>query len=129
MKYCKHNMDESACSYCNGVYDRAVQEKQNKQHEKEEIAFEKSKYEELKSKFENFNEDWEEDEYQILYDQLKDLKFKSTKWRRAVYQVSTILGRTRKSIVWHYKHLFILPDHSKAGKNLLAFKKHQKIVV
>jgi len=129
MNYCKHNIDESTCSYCNGVYDKAVQERQSKQHEKEEDTETRIEYEKLKCKFENLGEDWEEDEYQILHTQLKDFKYKSSKWRRAVYQVAITLGRTRKSIVWHYKHLFILPDHSKAGKNLLEFKRKLKLEV
>lgn len=126
MSNCKHGMDESSCAYCNGFYDKLMQDKQMKRKEREEITSERIRYEELKSKFENLNEDWDEDEYQVLYDQLNGLKFQSSKWRRAIYQTAIILGRTRRSIVWHWKHMFVLPDHSKAGKNLLKFKHQMK---
>jgi len=129
MKTCKHNIEESYCTYCNGMDDKKIQEKQSREREKEEITTEKIKYEELKSKFENLREDWEDDEYQILYDQLNGLRYKSTKWRRAIYQTAMILGRTRSSIVWHWKHMFIIKNDPKAGKNLLKFKQLMKIDV
>ncbi len=129
MNNCKHNIDESTCSYCNGTYNKLIEDKHFQQRERETIREAKIKYDLLKSKFESMGEDWEEDEYQILYDQLKDFKFKSSQWRQAIYRTAVILGRTRKSIVWHWKHMFILKDHSKAGKNLLTFKHRMRIGV
>lgn len=122
MTACIHGLDTANCTYCNGDYYAKTAIRQTVAREREEASLEKQKYDLMKNKFDNFFEDWEESEYQVVHDHLDGLRFRSAKWRKAVYAAAIALGRTRKAIVWKAYYIFGTDSSPKAGKNLLAFR-------
>lgn len=123
MSNCIHGMDPRSCTYCNGDYFKKTEIRQAVAREREDASLEKQKYELIKDKFDNYFEDWEEHEYQTVHDYLDGLRFRSAKWRKAVYAAAIVLGRTRKAIVWKAYYIFGNDSSPKAGKNLLEFRR------
>ena len=126
MDLCIHSIEKELCHFCNGGFFREQKIHRKNLQATKEIKEAKRKYDEVKDKFRNHCEDWTEDEYQILYENLRGItNIRSKLFRKVVYKVAIELERTRKSIIWHYKHMFILEDNLKAGKRLLAFKREK----
>jgi len=105
------------------LYESKNRQVRERREQLEDISDIKKKYE-LMRKYENHGEDWSEEEYEVVYDKFKGIvSVKSPQFRKLAYEVAIELGRTRKSIVWHFKHMFILQDNPKAGEKLLEFKR------
>jgi len=78
----------------------------------------------------NDSEDWTEDEYCILFDKFEggNVTRNSKSFKKVVRETAKLLGRTRKSIIWHYMHMFVIPNDPRAGKVLAKFKKDLGII-
>ena len=119
---CIHGVRKETCSQCSGYNDTLTKKEKARKEEDGEIKELKNEYDAL-GKYDNYGEDWSEEEYEVVYNQFKGIaSMRSKGFRKLAYQVALQLGRTRKSIVWHYKHMFMLQDNAKGGKKLMEFK-------
>jgi len=117
-------MDKETCSICNGSQDRFNASEKRRLDESWEVTKAKKAYDAIKDTLKAHGDVWSLDEVTYLYEKMVGLSsMQSKKFRKLAYEVAISLQRTRKSIVWHYKHLFVLDDSPKAGEVLLAFKK------
>lgn len=73
---------------------------------------------------------WTEDEYSSLFDKFEggNVVRTSKSFKKVVRETAKLLGRTRKSIIWHYMHMFVIPNDPKAGQVLSKFKKDLGII-
>lgn len=119
---CLHgNVNKDWCSLCNGTSEKKTTEYAIYKRERQEASEEKALYDSLKARFENFGEDWETEEYEILYNQLEGVSKKAL-YRKLMYKVSITLGRTRRAVGWKYQYIFgKRAIDLKAGQNLIRF--------
>ncbi len=118
---CIHGTEKETCFYCNGGYDKSREQQKVQVQDREEYTEFKKKYEEIKARLRNHYEDWSVEEWTILYDNFKSIcNIKSRLFRKTVYKVACELERTRLSVIWQYKHMFIIKDYGRA-KNLKEF--------
>jgi len=114
---CRHGLDASFCGYCNGqsAVKRAVY--------KEEVVSDEllAQYERLKEKFRNYNDIWTEDEFFVVYANIKDI-IGTRLEKRAIYQTAMELSRTIGAINWAKEHLFSKKDYHR-GKTVVEFRK------
>lgn len=121
---CLHGTEKETCVYCNGYYDKQRELKKNREELSEETKELKERYLEIKRTLKNHWELWTEEEYQTLYENFKSItNIRSKEFRRTVYKVAIELERTRLSIVWKYKYMFLIKDNKKEGKELTVFKR------
>lgn len=118
MTRCICGLPTEFCSKCSGW--QAQQELNQTESENE---FLKLKVDYETNGLDAHGELWTEDEYQLLYSKLSHISNTRNKMgRKAIYAVALELGRTKKSIMWHFKHMFYIKNNPKAGKSLLKFK-------
>jgi hypothetical protein len=99
---CKHSLAEHACNFCNGVYDKLT--KQEKER-KEERGMDWST---ILQSATHFNEPWSLDDSIELYKHLSGFtEEKSWRFKMAVRSVCKILGRTPRSIKFHFYYMFL----------------------
>jgi len=116
MTNCKHGIEFITCSYCNGTYEQLEQTRKQYNNDKEEILKLKQRYEEVKIKLKNHYEPWTEEDSEYLYKNFKNISsIRNIKFRKIIYIAAIELGRTRRAIVWHYKHMFI--DYGQKKRN------------
>lgn len=120
---CKHQLQKESCGFCNGMHSHQQEKIKEEKDTSDEITKMKKEYEIASVRF-NHDENWSEEEYQTFYNNFQHVpSMRSKQFRLIAYKVAMILGRTRKSISWKYKYMFIVKEHPKAGKVLLEFKK------
>ena len=118
---CKHLLPTQYCSMCNGLETAVLKRMKQEKDDSYEISILREKYEAVKSTFKNHDEPWTEEDSETLYDKLNGISNTHSKaFRKAVYEVAMMLGRTRGSIVWHYKHMFI--DFGQKKRNEWKFR-------
>jgi len=90
---------------------------------KEEVVNEEllAQYERLKEKFRNYNDIWTEDEFFVVYANIKDI-IGTRLEKRAIYQTAMELSRTIGAINWAKEHLFSKKDYHR-GKTVVEFRK------
>jgi hypothetical protein len=121
---CKHatGFDERFCSLCletQGILTGTARVKAEKVSLRAaEKEWEKT-LDQIIQTSDNFGEDWSYDECKVLYDLFDGQR----PTKKLVVEAAKTLQRTRKSVIWHYKHMFIIPNSSKAGETLLSFKR------
>ena len=105
---CKHSLPAEYCSMCNGLEETVLKRMKREKEDSYEISVLKEKYEAVKSTFKNHDEPWTEEDSETLYDKLNGISNMHSKaFRKTAYEVAMMLGRTRGSIVWHFKHMFL----------------------
>lgn len=123
MTLCIHNLDQNSCTYCNGDYDRKVELRDAIRKETDELASLRNDFRKpLKGECASEWEDWSEDEYQAVYDNLQGLRRRTIKWYRVAKRVADQIGRSPYAVMWKSHYIFSEDNSLKAGKKLLAFK-------
>ena len=114
---CRHGLNTRFCSYCNG------QSAVKKMVYKEEAVSSEllAQYGRLKEKFRNYNDIWTEDEFFVVYGNLKD-NIGTKLEKRVVYQTAMELSRTIGAINWAKEHLFSKKQYHR-GKTVIEFRK------
>jgi hypothetical protein len=114
---CIHGIDGIICGFCQGITDKKRTSKSSTYMDSETLE----KYEALKAKFKNFREIWSEDEFFVVYANLKDVR--GTKLElSAIYRTSFELERTLGAIRWAMEHIFSKKEYHR-GKTVQEFRK------
>jgi hypothetical protein len=114
---CIHGLDKNSCGYCNGI--SLVKKRIVKDNEVEAETI--NQYEDLKAHFKNYQEVWNEDEFFVVYANLKDV-IGTRAEKRAIYKTAIELSRTLGAINWAKEHLFSKKDYHR-GKIVVEFRK------
>jgi len=114
---CKHGLQKNVCGFCNRLISDKKSNKQKEVVDGELL----NKYELLKEHFRNFRELWTEDEFFVVFSNIKDVK--GTKEElNAIYRTSIELSRTTGAIRWAMEHLFSQKEYHR-GKTVVEFRK------
>jgi hypothetical protein len=114
---CVHGLDKNICGFCQGLGISKTRSRIESNIDPEILC----RYEELKAHFKNFQEIWSEDEFFVVYANLKDVR--GTKLERpAIYRAAFELSRTIGAIRWAMEHLFSERKYHR-GKTVIEFRK------
>ena len=114
---CKHGLEKDSCSFCNGSNMEQVKKVKEEVVNNEFLA----QYEKMKEQYKNFQDIWTEEEFLVVYINLKDTigsKFE----KRSIYQSAVELSRTTGAINWAKEHLFSQKVYHR-GKTVVEFRK------
>ena len=120
---CKHGLDQLSCYTCQHENDIEIPQSLILQGKLKNV------FNKVVKNFVSYSrsEDWSEEEFTILYDNFKDVvNVRCLEFRKKVNRVVSLLGRSRRSILWQYKHMFRTCEWDRS-KNL--FNVMQKITV
>lgn len=106
--------DERFCSYC--------LEKKSPKPSKRAVAAAEKFLDVRSVNSDVYGTDWSEDECFILYAELEAAKTRF-EIKKGITRVMKAILRTRRSVMWHYKHMFLIENDPRAGKTLLVFKR------
>lgn len=114
---CLHGLEKDFCSFCNGSY--AIKKEKKRISIIDEDLL--NKYDELKEKFKNYKELWTDEEFFIVYANMKDFIGTRTE-RKRIYETAIELCRTYGAISWAISHLFSKKNYHR-GKVVIEFRK------
>lgn len=114
---CRHGLDTNFCCYCNGM--KVIKRVVVKESKVSEELW--TKYETSKGHFKNYRDLWTEDEFFVVYANLKDV-MGTKEEKRVLYQTAIELERTLGAIVWAKEHIFSKKEYHR-GNIVLEFRK------
>lgn len=128
---CNHGVERSWCALCNGTSDRIEQaKKEQKKYRSVDVEYIniRKAYEEKEQNYMNTWQEWTFDELDLLYRELVDTVLGKMKRKKTIYELAITLGRTIKSIVWHYKMMKFTMKDMHRGKNMVDYLTQKGIV-
>jgi hypothetical protein len=114
--HCVHGLTKELCGFCNGII--SVKKVRRTSAISSDLL---DKYEEIKARCKNFQEDWTEDEFFVVYSNLKDV-LKTKTELSAIYKTAIELGRTLNAVRWAKEHIFSKKEYHR-GQVVIAFRK------
>lgn len=114
---CIHGLDKVSCGYCTGTSFVKSRIKSVVEVDSELV----NRYEKLKEQYANFQEVWNEDEFFVVYANIKDVKGTKAELTM-IYQTAIELQRTIGAVRWAISHLFSGKEYHR-GKTVIEFRK------
>jgi hypothetical protein len=115
---CTHGLEKSICGFCNGKFLEKKKSRITAHIDSETLQ----RYEELKSKFRSFQDLWNEDEFLVVYMNLKDVRGTKDELS-AIYRTAIELERTIGAIRWAISHIFSTKVDLHRGRIVIEFRK------